>query len=204
MKKFIVSGLLIVSFSIYSLLQQRTNAEAEPVFVAKTTQDETPENIDSTLNQINSEQVITPPPTVTPPPATTTTKIPDVTNNKPSNTAPPPPPPPKPTPPPPPATTPQPSHKYNDGTYVGLVENAFYGNVQIQTTIQNDKIVSVQFLQYPNKQTESQKINTRATPILSSEAIKAQSASVDTVSGATHTSRAFVQSLASALNQAKT
>ena len=45
-------------------------------------------------------------------------------------------------------------------------------------------------------------INSRAMPILISEAIQSQDANVDTVSGASDTSAAFRQSLTTALNQA--
>lgn len=92
---------------------------------------------------------------------------------------------------------------YKDGTYTGSVVNAFYGNVQVQATIQNGKISSVQFLQHPSDALRSQAINTLAMPNLQQEAIQAQTANVDIVSGATDTSQAFTQSLQSALNQAK-
>lgn len=92
---------------------------------------------------------------------------------------------------------------YIDGSFVGSVADAYYGNIQVQATIQNGKITDVQFLQYPNDRNRSVEINTRAMPILKSEAISAQSANVDIVSGATDSSQAFVQSLYSALNQAK-
>ncbi|HEY4384430.1 MAG TPA: FMN-binding protein [Ktedonobacteraceae bacterium] len=46
-------------------------------------------------------------------------------------------------------------------------------------------------------------INNYADPQLTSEAIQAQSANVDIVSGATDSSEAFIQSLNSALAQAK-
>lgn len=75
--------------------------------------------------------------------------------------------------------------------------------VQVKATIQNGKIVAVDFLQYPNDRRTSQYINSQAMPILQSEAIQAQSANVDIVSGATDTSMAFQQSLASALAKAK-
>ena len=91
---------------------------------------------------------------------------------------------------------------YTDGTFTGDVADAYYGNIQVQTTIQNGKIVDVQFLQYPNDRSRSVSISNRAMPILKSEAISAQSANVDIVSGATESSRAFIQSLGSALAQA--
>lgn len=93
--------------------------------------------------------------------------------------------------------------RYRDGTYTGNVADAFYGNVQVQAVIQNGKINSVQFLQYPNDRQTSIMINSQATSMLSSEAVQAQTANVDIVSGATDTSNAFIQSLTSALTQAQ-
>lgn len=95
-----------------------------------------------------------------------------------------------------------PSGQYKDGTYTGSVDNAFYGNVQVSTTIQNGKITAVNFLQYPNENPNSIYVNTSAIPYLKQEAIKAQSSSVSVVTGATFTSQAFMQSLSSALSQA--
>lgn len=92
---------------------------------------------------------------------------------------------------------------YKDGSYTGSVADAFYGNIQVQAVIQNGKITDVQFLQYPNDRRTSIQINTQAMPYLKQEAIAAQNANVDTISGATDTSMAFRQSFASALSQAK-
>ena len=97
----------------------------------------------------------------------------------------------------------QPSGQYIDGTYTGPVVNAYYGYVQVQATVSNGRISDVQFLQYPNDRSTSRYINSQAMPILASEAVQAQSASVDGVSGASDTSAAFEQSLSSALGQAK-
>lgn len=92
---------------------------------------------------------------------------------------------------------------FKNGTYNGTSVNAFYGNIQVQAVITGGKIASVQFLQYPNDRARSIAINTLAMPNLSQEAIQAQSANVTIVSGATDSSNAFMQSLASALTQAK-
>ena len=92
---------------------------------------------------------------------------------------------------------------YKNGTYTGPVEDAFYGNVQVKVAISGNKISNVQFLQYPNDNIHSMAVNEVAMPNLTQEAIQAQTANVDTVSGATDTSQAFIQSLQSALNQAK-
>jgi uncharacterized protein with FMN-binding domain len=95
------------------------------------------------------------------------------------------------------------SGQYRDGTYTGLTANAFYGQVQVQVTIANGKITSVTFLNYPQDRRTSARINSYAVPQLQSEAVQAQSANVDIVSGATLTSEAFMQSLQSALNSAQ-
>ena len=92
---------------------------------------------------------------------------------------------------------------YKDGEYIGNVADAYYGDLQIKATIKNGRIADIYFLKYPNDRQTSVMINSEAMPLLKSEAITAQSASVDIVSGATDSSKAFQESLAYALNQAK-
>lgn len=92
--------------------------------------------------------------------------------------------------------------QYKDGSYTGSAANAYYGTVQVQAVVSGGKIADVQFLQSPSGRGNSVRINAYAMPILSQEAVQAQSAQVNGVSGATFTSQAFVQSLASALAQA--
>lgn len=92
--------------------------------------------------------------------------------------------------------------KYKDGTYTGPSVDATYGSVQVQVTVSGGKITDVQFLSHPGGRGESVSINNMAMPILTQEAISAQSANVQAVSGATFTSGAFVQSLQSALTKA--
>jgi uncharacterized protein with FMN-binding domain len=92
--------------------------------------------------------------------------------------------------------------QYVDGTYTGKVVDAYYGNIQVAAVILGGKLSSVKFLQYPNDRSTSRYINQQAMPVLKSEAIRAQSANVDGVSGASDSSAAFNQSLASALAKA--
>ncbi len=92
---------------------------------------------------------------------------------------------------------------FKDGTFTGPVTNAIYGNIQVQAIISGGKITDVQFLQHPSDRSRSVAINTLAMPRLTQEAIQAQSANVNVVSGATDSSQAFVQSLSAALAQAK-
>ncbi len=93
--------------------------------------------------------------------------------------------------------------QFKDGTYVGQSVDAYYGIVQVQAVITNGKITDVQFLSYPNTHSTSVMINSYANPILTQEAITSQSSNVNLISGATLTSEAFTQSLASALLAAK-
>lgn len=101
-----------------------------------------------------------------------------------------------------PTTTPV-AGSYKDGQYVGSVADAYYGNVQVEATVKGGKLTDVTFLQYPNDRSTSVRINTQAMPLLRQEAISAQSANVDGVSGATYTRQAFTESLTPALNNAR-
>jgi uncharacterized protein with FMN-binding domain len=97
----------------------------------------------------------------------------------------------------------KPAGLYADGSYTGSPADAYYGTVQVKVIVTNGKIADVQFLQYPSDRSTSRYINGQAMPMLTQEAITAQSANVNGVSGATATSGAFIQSLASALALAK-
>jgi uncharacterized protein with FMN-binding domain len=99
--------------------------------------------------------------------------------------------------------TPAPGALYKDGSYTGSVDDAQWGVVQVKAIIKNGKITDVQFLQYPNDRNRSVYINSVADPQLTSEAIQAQSANVNVVTGATDSSLAFIQSLTDALSQAR-
>ena len=101
------------------------------------------------------------------------------------------------------STTTSPGAIYKDGSYTGSVTDAQWGYIQVKAIVQNGKITDVQFLQYPNERNRSVEINSYADPQLTSEAIQAQSANVDIITGATDSSEAFIQSLTDALSQAK-
>jgi len=91
-------------------------------------------------------------------------------------------------------------------TYSGQVSGSAvqipFGTVQVQVTFQNGQITDVQPLQMPNDRSLSQQIAQYAAPQLRSEVLSAQSAQVNTISGATYTSLGYLQSLQSALDQA--
>ena len=92
---------------------------------------------------------------------------------------------------------------WKDGSYTGDSVDAYYGFIQVKAVISGGKLTDVIFLDYPQDRSTSVQKNTRAMPILKSEAIAKQSANVNSVSGATYSSEAFNQSLASALALAK-
>jgi uncharacterized protein with FMN-binding domain len=92
---------------------------------------------------------------------------------------------------------------YKDGIFKGPEVDAYYGLVQVQATIQSGKLANVQFLEFPTDRRTSQEINNIAVPYLQQEALQAQSARVDIISGATLTSEAFMMSLQNALDSAK-
>ncbi len=105
---------------------------------------------------------------------------------------------------PPPSTAPVATQsRYKDGTYTGSIADAYYGPVEVQATIKNGALSNVSFLLFPNGHQTSTYINEQVMPMLTQEAISAQSANVNGISGATFTSQAFQQSLASALRKAR-
>ncbi len=101
-----------------------------------------------------------------------------------------------------PTPTTPPNGQFKDGSYTGTIADAQWGYVQVRAIISQGRITSVQFLQFPSDRSRSVRINQYADPALITEAIQAQSAHVDVVTGATYSSEAFMQSLSSALAQA--
>lgn len=93
--------------------------------------------------------------------------------------------------------------RYKNGSYVGSAADAFYGTVQVKAVIKGGQLTDIGFLQYPSDTSHSIYVSEVALPMLKQEAIQAQSANVDIISGATETSGAFQQSLQSALAQAR-
>lgn len=92
---------------------------------------------------------------------------------------------------------------YKDGEYLGDSIDALYGKVQLSVIVKGGNITDIKFLDYPKDDLNSKSISNQSLPTLKTEAIAAQSAKIDIVSGATETSDAFKKSLASALVKAK-
>ncbi|KAB1902247.1 FMN-binding protein [Micromonospora sp. AMSO31t] len=89
-----------------------------------------------------------------------------------------------------------------DGTATGSVAQTRWGPVQVKITVSGGRITDVAVLQVPDGNHRDQEINDYAVPILRQEALAAQSARIDTVSGATVTSDGYRESLQSAIDAA--
>jgi uncharacterized protein with FMN-binding domain len=87
-------------------------------------------------------------------------------------------------------------------TFTGAVDNTQYGPMQVAITVSGKTITKITVVQQTDNGSESQSIDSMALPMLTSEALKAQSASIDAVSGASYTSAGYKQSLQSAIDMA--
>jgi len=92
--------------------------------------------------------------------------------------------------------------KFKDGIYNGSIEDAIYGDLQVQATVSGGKLTDITELMFPNDNHTSIVINRKALEILRQEAIERQSAEVDIVTGASDSTPAFARSLYTALQQA--
>ncbi|WP_328540441.1 FMN-binding protein [Streptomyces sp. NBC_00344] len=88
------------------------------------------------------------------------------------------------------------------GTFTGDPVDTRYGAVQVAATLSEGKITAIKVLRAPDQNGRDQEIDSYALPRLTQEAIGAQSAHIDAVSGASYTSQGYMQSLQSALDQA--
>ncbi|WP_020138009.1 FMN-binding protein [Streptomyces sp. 351MFTsu5.1] len=87
-------------------------------------------------------------------------------------------------------------------TVTGDTIQTRWGPVQVRITIKDRRLTDVTAVAYPTDNPRDQEINSFALPRLRTEALTAQSANIDTVSGATYTSDGYRQSLQSALDSA--
>lgn len=185
MKKVILSSFLIFGFGAY-ILHIRILGTTAPVVL-------TPEpNKPKVALYLPEYNLITtePKPSNTTTQNTTTTQTnPVIINPKPVIV------------PPPPVIN---TGKYKNGSYTGDSIDASYGYVQVKVIVSGGKIADVQFLSYPDSRSTSVRINSKAMPYLISEALVAQDSNVDGYASASYTSQAFIESLSSALSQART
>lgn len=96
------------------------------------------------------------------------------------------------------STTPKPPQQAQARSVSGPAVQTSEGTVQVQVTFQGTKITDVKALRAPNSNPTRM-----ALPLLRESALKAQSADIDTVSGATATSDGYKQSLQAAIDGAQ-
>ncbi|PKV97459.1 uncharacterized protein with FMN-binding domain [Amycolatopsis echigonensis] len=101
-----------------------------------------------------------------------------------------------------PSASAKPSASGGDGTFTGAAADTDYGPVQVRITVAGGRITDAQAVQYPQESGRDVRINSSAVPELNQEVLRAQSAQIDAVSGATYTSEGYQQSLQSALDAA--
>jgi uncharacterized protein with FMN-binding domain len=82
----------------------------------------------------------------------------------------------------------------------GNVADTVYGPVQVQVVVKANMIVKVSILEQPTSTEHDLQIGQFAFPRLIAETLTAQSARIDSVSGATYTSGGYIKSLQSALD----
>ena len=87
-----------------------------------------------------------------------------------------------------------------NGTFSGPSVNVNYGNVQVQITVKDGKIVDATALQAPSGRND--RWTNMALPILKKQTLAAQSANIQGASGASYTSYGWYTSLQGALAKA--
>ncbi|MET8437022.1 FMN-binding protein [Streptomyces sp900116325] len=101
-----------------------------------------------------------------------------------------------------PRTTPSDGASTGTGTFTGAPIDTQYGPVQVAAILTKGRLTAVKVLQAPDQNGRDQQLADYALPRLTQEALGAQSAHIDVVSGASYTSQGYIQSLQSALDQA--
>ena len=78
-----------------------------------------------------------------------------------------------------------------------------FSYMQVRVTLTGGELTRVETVELTGTGARTQAINERAEPILREEALRAGSADIDVVTGATYTSRSYRQALQSAIDRAR-
>lgn len=101
--------------------------------------------------------------------------------------------------PPSPTTTPATKTTTVDGPVIGTP----YGDVQVRAVLRGSQLLDVEPLVLPSDRARSRRISEEAAPLLRTEALRAQSANIDLLTGASYTSEGYAESLQGALDAAR-
>lgn len=85
----------------------------------------------------------------------------------------------------------------------GLAISTPYTTIQVRAFVRHGRLVAVREVLVANDNAHTKALNDRAIPILHEEALRAGSAHIHLVSGATGTSTSYVSSLQSAIDRAR-
>lgn len=85
----------------------------------------------------------------------------------------------------------------------GVAIGTPYTTIQVRAFVRHGRLVDVREVLVANDNAHTKAINARAVPILHEEALKAGSAHIHVVSGATGTSTSYISSLQSAIDRAR-
>jgi len=88
-------------------------------------------------------------------------------------------------------------------TAVGPALTTPFSVVQVRATLRRGRLVDVRTVALTGDGPHTDALNARAEPILREEALRAGSADIDTVSGATSTSETWIESLQGAIRKAR-
>jgi uncharacterized protein with FMN-binding domain len=101
---------------------------------------------------------------------------------------------------------PAPTRAPDDGrsrTALGPAMTTPFSVIQVQATLTDGKLTGVETVALSGDGPHTEALNARAEPILRAEALRAGSADIDVVSGATSTSKIWIASLRAAIRKAR-
>lgn len=101
-----------------------------------------------------------------------------------------------------PPCAPDKKQPYRDGTFVGTKEESKHGTVTVTATVKSGCIISLSEELNP-ADGQSKQIQKQAIPLLREAVRSANSAAIDTISGATYTYESYRTSLQAALDQSR-
>jgi uncharacterized protein with FMN-binding domain len=96
----------------------------------------------------------------------------------------------------------RPTSKGPARTATGQTVTTPFSVISVRVTLTGDELTRVETVELSGTGARTKAINERAEPILREEALKAGSAKIDVVSGATYTSESYIDSLQSAIDRA--
>jgi uncharacterized protein with FMN-binding domain len=83
----------------------------------------------------------------------------------------------------------------------GVAISTPFTTIQVRAFVRHGRVIDVQEVDVEDDNAHTKALNDRAIPILHAEALRAGSAHIDTVSGATGTSTSYISSLQSAIDR---